>query len=261
MSDPTQGATSVTFEDIERQSTQDAATAADVTQMKVDGQDIPEHLRGKSVKEIIAALEGTGQALKLSEAARLQVQPVQQAPAPVVEQPKEISDEEIQQMYEEQPLRAIEAMNQRAIQRAERNLEVRLGPLINGSAAQVEQSVRAKYADEFALFGDEITQVASGIPNRQAVLSNPAAWDDLVALVRGRENNFNRLLQHKASKTTQVSRQQAQLEQVAGVGFSDNSGGRGRAPTSVAGLDPIQKEIAEKMGLTPDDYVKWSKIS
>jgi hypothetical protein len=251
------------MEDIDAADAAAVAQAADVTQMNLgDDESIPEDLRGKSVKDVIEALKGREQALKLSEAARLQATstPMPVAPAPVVEEPEK-TDEEIAQIYEENPLQAMELMSARSVRRAERNLETRLGPLMNGTAASVEQQARTKYVDEFALFGEEIIRVAGSIPNAKAVLSSPAAWDELVALVRGRAGNFDKLYEHKVAKAGGVTRETVQQDQVAGVGFSDNSGGRGRAPTSVAGLDPIQKEIAEKMGLTPAEYVKWSKVS
>lgn len=264
MSDPTQGATSITFDELEQQNA--AADAgqqqADLGALTVDGQDIPEHLRGKSVKDLIAAIGAREEALRLSEAARLQ-SATPAPPAPVAPPPPEpeLTDEQIAQMHEENPLKAIEAISDRAVKRAERNLEARLGPLVNGTASQVEAAIRAKYPDEFALFGQDITNIAANVPNAKAVLSDPTAWEQLIALARGRPGNFERLLEHKMNKSGGVTRQIAQQQQQDSVGFSDHSGGRGRAPTTVAGLDPIQREIAEKMGLTPEDYVKWSKIS
>ena len=151
-------------------------------------------------------------------------------------------------------------MNDQAIRRETRNLESRLKPLFNGTAVSVEQQARAKYADEFAMFGDQISQMASQIPNSQAVLSNPAAWDDLISLVRGRPGNIERIIERKTATVTDTARRQAQESQADVVGFSGTESRARPVARSVAQLDPIQREIADKMNMTPEDYIKWSVI-
>lgn len=255
MSDPN-GPESVTFDELEQQAV--TPPAADLTQIKLEGDNVPELIRGKTIDEAMKAFGSLEQSLKASEQAR--VQPQAQVAAPVVEEPKELTDDELATLYDESPIKAIQAMQEQAERRASRNLESRLAPLAAGTAATVEAAARAKYADEFALFGDQITAIASQIPNARAVLSSGAAWDDLIALVRGRAGNFDKLIEHKTQQRQQPVREAARTEQRESVGFSDSGGSRGRIASSEAGLDATQREIASNLGMTPAEYIKWSKI-
>lgn len=264
MSDPV-GAVSMTLEDEPRVDTTPAP--AKLEEVILQGDSVPEMLRGKSAAEAVAMMKGMSEALKLSEQARqqaeltaataLKTQPAPVAPEP---EPQEMSDQELAELHAENPLAAIRVMNDQAIRRAERNLESRLKPLFNGSAVSAEQQARAKYADEFALFGDQITQMATQIPNSQVVLTNPAAWDDLISLVRGRSGNIERLIEKRTATNVEATRRQAQETQIDTVGFSGTEPRARPTARTVAQLDPIQREIAEKMGLTPDEYVKWSQV-
>lgn len=267
MSDPTQGgATSVSFEEIERQQAAGEQKPLDLNTVKLDGDDIPEALRGKSVQELVAKLTGTEQALRLSEDARLHAErqppaaaPVAAAPAP--EPPKEVSDDEIRQLYEEDPIKGIEAMSARAVARAERNLESRLGPLVAGSSASAEAAARAKYPDEFELFGDDIAKVVASVPNAKVMMANPGAWSDLIALVRGRDGNFDKLLAHKQSKAADQSRRSAQELQAAQAGFSGTGGSAPSGTRSAVKLDALQQEIARNMNMTDEQYIAWMRVS
>ncbi len=266
MSDPMGGSvpTSVTMDEIEQ--LQQDQPEADLSKVTLVGDDVPEDLRGKSVKDALARLGGLSEALKVSEQARKQAETNAQLALsgrqdpPKSEEPpapKELTEDELRELYEENPLQAISVMQDQAIRRAERNLESRLGPMMTGTAAQVENAVRAKYADEFELFGDQITSLAASVPNGKAVLSNPAAWDDLIALVRGRPGNIEKLITKKTSGRTV---DQARQEQIGATGFTGSGGQRGTTREVGGQLDPIQKEIAEKLDMSEADYIKWSKV-
>ncbi len=265
MSDPTQGGNSMSLD--EAGVATETQNQPDLSQVKLDGDNVPEHLRGKTAADVLAQLTSMGEALKLSEQARKQAETNAQlalqarAPEPPpVEEPQELTEEALKELYDNDPLKAIALMNDQAIRRAEKNLSARLDPLFSGTAAQVEAAARSKYQDEFALFGDQITQMASQIPNAKAVLGNPAAWDDLVSLVRGRPGNLERLIEKKTAGAATQQRQTAQQQQVETMGFSDNGGTRPRSGSGMTSLDSIQAEIADKLGMSHADYIKWSKV-
>lgn len=233
----------------------------------LQGDAVPEAIRGKTAAEAVAMVNALSESLKLSERARqqaeltaataLKTQPIVSAPEP---EPPEMSEEDLAQLHAEQPLVAIRVMNEQAIRKAEKNLEARLKPLFSGTASSIEQNARSKYPDEFKLFGDQITQMAQQIPNSQAVLSNPAAWDDLISLVRGRPGNIERLIEAKTAPNVEAIRRQAQETQVDSVGFSGTEPRSRAIPRNEAQLDAIQREIADKMGMSPADYIKWSQV-
>lgn len=270
MSDPTQssgGSSSVTLEDIEKQ-----PQGPNYDEVKLEGENIPELLRGKTITEAVKQFGSLEEAVRMSEQARKNAELLaeslargegrtpQPQPQPVVEEP-ELTDDQIREIMEEDQLKGMEALNARAIRRAEKNLEARLGPLYTGTYAQVEAAARTKYAEEFELFGADISKMAQTIPNSRAVLSNPAAWDDLISLIRGRPGNFDKIIERRIQKANGSSLEQVRTAEMAGVGFSDNTGPKGR-PTVVNGqLDAIQREIADKLDMSPEEYIKWSKVS
>lgn len=235
--------------------------------MKLDGDDVPEHLRGKSAADLIKLAESAQEAVKLSENARLQAEA--RAAAAGVQQPAtlpepkpepELTEEELAELHQQDPLKAIRYIQTQAQRAAERNFEARLGSVVAGTASQVENAARAKYKDEFELFGDQITSVAKTIPNAQQVLMNPSAWDDLISLIRGRSGNIERLIERKSAQPAAPSRRAAADMEAQSMGFSD-TGQTGRRPASnPSQLDSIQLEIAEKLNMTPAEYVHWSNV-
>lgn len=267
MSDPTQGGngSSMSIEELEVLERQPQNT--DLSKIQLDGESVPEGLRGKSVNDVISRMNSMEEALRLSEQARKQAETnaqlalsrggEPQKPAEE-ETAQELSEEQIKELYEEDPIKAIQVINDQALRRAEKNLEIRLAPMMRGTSAQVEQAVRSKYADEFELFGDQITQLAGTVPNKEAVLSNPAAWDDLIALVRGRQGNMEKLIARKSGGHTPT---QAREMQTQTMGFTGTGGPRQSASPSNGQLDPIQKEIAEKMNMSEAEYIKWMRVS
>lgn len=262
MSDPA-GPVSITLDEMEAQQAAEAAAAgqkpADLTAIKLEGDHVPAELRGKSIAEAIQQYGSVAAALKISEQARTAA-PAAPPAAPVVEEPKDLTNEELAALHAEDPLRAMQVMQEQADRRAQKNLDIRLAPIAAGAAAQVEQAARTKYADEFALFGDQISQLAAQIPNAKQVLTNPAAWDDLISLIRGRPGNFDKIIEHKSSGRQLITQRQAQEQQQESVGFTESSNVRGRRELSIGTLDPIQKEIAAKMNMSEAEYVQWSKV-
>lgn len=242
--------TSVTLEEIgAMEAASTAAAAAPVVDEKLE-------LQRKGLEE----------ALRISEEARLRTQSMlDQAmaqtaskPAPQPDEPKEISDDELAQLYVTDPIKAIKVASDQAAKRTERNLVGRMGGLYEGASTMVEQRAREKYAVEFELFKDDIAEVIRTVPNAKQALSTTEAWDDLIRYVRGKDANLEKLIAHR----TNGGRSAAQAGQAAGAGATLASGGAGIAGGSGSnyGLDAVQMEIADKTGMSYADYAKWAKV-
>lgn len=268
MSDPV-GSSSVSLEDIEASSAE--PKAVDLTQA-LDGEEVPEELRGKTMAEVIAIQKGMKDALMTSEQARKNAETLaataaaataQPAPAPAPEPTPEpeLSEEQIAELHQEDPIKAIKYMNAQAIRVAEKNLEARLGPMMAGTAASVEENARARYSDDFEVIGSEIEKFIQALPNKQ-VLANPQGWDDMISLVRGK--NLDKIIEHKINKASDTAKETAQQEQKELTGFQPGAGPVRPAtavPSRVEALDDTQKEIAGKLGMTLEDYVKWGAVT
>lgn len=270
MSDPAQAGSEFTLEDVAASEAEPKGT--DLT-AKLDGDEVPEELRGKTMAEVLTIQKGMKDALLTSEQARKNAEtlaataaaataPPAPAPAPAPPAPEpELTEEELTELHTEHPLKAIEYMQSRAIKVAERNLESRLAPMFAGTAASVEEAARVKYADDFESIGPEIEKFIQQLPNKQ-VLASSQGWDDLIALMRGK--NIEKIIEHKAGKVSAQAKIDAQQEQQDLTGFQ----GTGTAPrvavavpSKVEALDDIQKEIAGKLGMSLEDYVKWGAVT
>lgn len=268
MTAPT-GPVSQTFEEIEA-ATKPAANAPKPEEIKVpEVEGVPDVFKGKTMADIIRIATDAQEAVKLSvqrqkelEAAASAAPP---APAAVVEEPKpepELTKEQIAELYQKDPIAAIEYMSAQAERRVQQNVEKRLGTLVSGTATAAEQAARIKYPDEFALFGDQITATVKALPHKEP-LSQPQAWDDLVAYIRGKGDNLDKLFEFRINKTKGKQAADAQAAQAAAAGPATQS--TTRAPASPAagaeGLDALELEVAGKMGLSPQEYAKWKRVA
>jgi hypothetical protein len=213
-----------------------------------EGDDIPEEYRGKSLKDIIAiantAREGIRTATSAAEAARAAAElssQNRQAPAPVADEPKELSREEIKALYDEDPLKAIEVIEQQAARRIESHIESRLAPLTAGTMGSAENWARQEFPDEFELFEKDIKALVNNVPNK-AVFTTKEGWQDAIAYVRGKGGNFEKLVDHRVEKKNAVERDTSRGRERDRVGFSGRStnAGNTRAPSS-------DKNIADRM--------------
>lgn len=238
--------------------------AASLSEIKIDGDSVPESLRGKTAEDLVKMAQGLENALRTSESARQQQEMLLRMAAekqPEVPQPREpeeqeLSDEQLADLYSQNPIQAIKYMTDKAQKTATRNLEQRLGPMFGSNAAQVERQMREKYKVEFELFGQDITRLLDSVPNKNEMLANPAAWEDAISLVRGREGNIQRYVQKLNNNTPEQRREAARAEQVEQVGFTD-SAIRPRRLDSAVQMDDTMREIARNMGLSESEYVKW----
>lgn len=253
------------LEELEQRSkpTPETPAPTKLADIKLDASDVPDALRGKSLTDVLDQLERTRQALRMSEDARLALRNSAESgnerqPEPVAE--PELTRDQIKELMAEDPLAAYEYMQQRMVRSLDDHLNVRLQPLVTGTVGAVEQQVRAKYADEFELFADQIEQAKKMV--HPSVLATAKGWEDLVSYVRGQPGNFDVLVQRRTARPPADARR----DQAENAGFTAN---RTTTRTTVqptggdAGLDETQKEIARE--LFPDkspeqayiEYKRW----
>lgn len=263
MTVPLQG-TSITLEEMENElkSDQPSSTPKD---LKLEGDTIPEALRGRTLEELLAKQDQLTQALQISEAARLALQANERqaapppAPAPPPEpEYKPLTREQIQQVYEEDPLRAIEMMHNDALFRAEKHFEQRFGR-IEGSVAQSQEVwARQQFPDEFKVLGKEIQELISRIPDK-SVFNTQQGWQEAIEYVRGR--NFDKFFEFKVNGKTPRTAADARMEQDQDVGFTNRNTNRSTPIPEVDGdLDPTTARIAEVLGLDQKEYKRWAKM-
>lgn len=206
-------------------------------------------------------------ALRISEEARTRAEAALR-PAPVVQQqqvdPIEVmTDDQIQQLIDEKgQVAAMRAIQQQTFRIAEKHMETRLGGMAGAAATTAEASARSKYATEFELFGDQIKDQIAQIPNKEA-LGNPENWDNLIAYIRGKEGNIQKYVEKLGSAGKEVAANGAreQQKELAGVHTPVN-GGKTVTVSEVGphGLDKLELEIADKLGMEPADYAKWKAV-
>ena len=233
-----------------------------------DGDDIPEAFRGKSVKEIADAADRAQQALRISENARLKAledranAPLAPAAPVVTEQaPQELTEEEFDALYEEDPKRALRIAAERIALTTERNVLARIAPMQAGARSQAESMARQKYPDEFEILSEEIKAVVAKIPNPQ-YLSSPDAWDDVIAYVRG--HNIDKIVERKIKKASESNEAAARAAQTANAGFT---GSRAMSPVVPAGNDPkhygldeTERKVADTLGQSYSEYARYKKM-
>lgn len=263
---------SVGLDELEARVASDAAAASrpDLNKIVLEGDSVPEEFRGKTAMELAGMAKALGESLRLSESARRQAETnaqlalntPQKSVAPVPVREPELSDDQLAELHQQDPIKAIRYMQAQAKVEAERNMDARLTPLLSGASGSAEAQARAKYATEFELFGDQISKAVSSLPNASSVMTTPQAWDDMVAYVRGKSENFDKLVEHKAGLAAKGKRTVAQAAQIDDAGISMTSSVRAAAAAADAGdLDDLEKEIATKLGMSFADYKTWKRVS
>lgn len=208
-------------------------------------------------------------ALRISEEARTRAEAALNRPAPVASQPEmvdpieNLTDDQIQQIIDEKgQVAAIRAIQLQTFRIAEKHMEKRLGGMAGAAATTAESSARSKYATEFELFGDQIDKQIAQIPNREA-LANPENWDNLIAYIRGKEGNIQKYVEKLGSVGKEVAANGAREQQKELAGVHSPVGGGKIVTASAAGphgLDALELEIADKLGMEPADYAKWKGV-
>jgi hypothetical protein len=262
----------ITFDEIEQQLKEAEKTALQpkLDEMKVDGEQVPEALRGKSVSEILAHTRELENALRMSEVSRqqalttaqlaAQAREVPAAPAEPEPEPL-ITAEEVATAFQDDPSKGIQLMtkmNEQAINRAASSFAQRIDPLLTGTMGAVEAEAKRKYPDEFELYKDEIKSIIDSLPNKRA-MSSINSWDDMIAYVRGK--NPDKLFAHRIAKEQAGKAAAAQEDQRNYAGVTMTSQQRAPAPTGQVIMDDTTREVCRVLGISESDYVKWSKVT
>ena len=269
----TQPGSSVTMDEIAEQIAAGAAAGADPSTMKLEGDMIPEPFRGKTVADILAqqklmadAVEQSNRKVRELESANVnRPASVQQFEAPVAQPDPRLSKEQLAELFEKDPIGAVAYMQDIAIKDAANQFERRFAPLTAGSAQAAENSAKAKFADEFALFGGEIKNVIDAMPDK-SILANPAAWDNIISFVRGKPENFDKLMAIRTSKAAEAAALAARTAESHAAGASMTSSVRPGAPSVAVssegnyGLNADEMHAADVMGTSYKDYAHWKKI-
>lgn len=258
MSEPTGG---LTLEEIEAQikaAEAEVKTPPKLDDIIIDGEGVPEDVKGKKASEILQKMTALTESLRISEQARMQMQAAttgrEVAPPPTPEAPKVMTEEEFDKLYQENPAKAIRQYLDGGLKRLDANFQQRVEPLKGSAAYSAEQMARTRYAEEFALFGQEIDELKKQVP--ADALARPESWEQMITYVRGK--NIDKIIEHRTKKQTEEAERTARESQPTSPAFGNR---RTPAPTGTNQLDAVTLEIAKNLGMSPEEYIKWSKVS
>lgn len=255
------------FTDLEESSGRQPKPKA--SEFVIDDEEAPEDLRGKSAADVLAELKRAREALRISEDARLALVNSQEAltdarKAPVAapiaapDPDPELTDEQLDALYEESPRKHAEYLQQRTETRLMRAVEQRVAPLAGSSSALMLRDAESRYPDEFAVFGKDIQNFISSMPDKSA-LSNPKAMDDLVDYMRGK--NYKKFEEYRLNKNKgDIDEARDSMRRETPPGFErqprlvGGSGGGGRK--GGVQLDQTQREVAAALGLSEAEYAE-----
>lgn len=237
----------------------------DPATLKLDGDNIPEALRGKSLADVLALQAEQTRALEasrtqidslraLSEARASQPAPVAQPPAPTAE--PELTQEKLKEMYEQDPFAYQQYMFSQMDKKIKAQVNSTIAPFASTTASVSESQARQKFAEEFSVLGNEINQVLSQIPDK-GVLAQPGAWDELMYYVRGK--NLDKLMEARTKKSNDAALEEARKREANGAG-SVNDGSRRSAGSTrqvISELTPQQKDAARVLGITEAEYKQY----
>lgn len=251
-----------TFEELEALSAP-AAPNLDPSTVKLEGDAIPEPLRGKSLSDVLALQAEQQRALEASRAqidslralaeARTPQQPVPsvpQQPAPEAE----LSQAQLKEMYERDPFEYQQYMFTQMDKKIKTQVTSSVAPLASTTAFAAETQAKQKFAEEFEVLGNEINQTLQQIPDR-SVLAQPGAWDQILYYVRGQ--HMDKLIQARTAKANAAALEEARKREANGVGSVNDGTRRGGARQRLTELTPEQKEVCRVMQLSEDDYRKY----
>lgn len=264
---------SVTMEEIGEQLAVAAAGSTDASTVKLEGDSIPEALRGKTVADLIRERDVLAQSVDIANKARKAAEEaggvrtvervVEREP---VAAPAKLTKEQLAMLFEQDPIAAVGYMQDIALKEAEGAFERRFAPLAAGSASNAEASAKARFANEFALFGADIKQITDSLPDK-SILANSVGWDNIIAYVRGKPGNFEKLIEANAAKAAEAAALAAREGQDRSAGASLTSSVRAAAPVTVSidggstfGLDTAERKAADDMDISYKEYAKWKNI-
>lgn len=251
--------------------------------VKLEGDSVPEALRGKTLKDLLDQNAALSSSLRTSEESRAQavatIKSLNEKPAtpaapppPAPPAPIVFDQEKWNKLNEEDPSAAAKYMFEVTQASLSQNIEMRMAPVHAASTQTAEQIARTKYKDDFEVIGREIEAIVAQIPPevRDKSLSQPGAWDRVVEFARGQ--NIEKIVEHRLKKqgasgatTLDAAREEqaraAQMTQLGGGG----GGGEMQSRTNVGvetsvPWDETTQEIARTLGFTSkEEYYKWMK--
>lgn len=243
-----------------------APSAVDLYNQRLEGENVPESVRGKSIAELIQYGVARDEALRLSEQARQDLLAVSTRPVQINNAPpaapdvKPLSKDELNELFQNDPIAAMDYMVRLRGGELVNHVERRIGSLADSNRQTAESRARERYKTEFELFGPEITKALSTLHD-QSGLASDVGWDNAIAWIRGQSGNFEKLMEHKTKQSANVGREEARSGQRVAAGYTAAAPRREPLPVGQNGrqLDPVTLEIAETLGLSPEEYIKWSK--
>ena len=185
---------------------------------KLEGDQIPEELRGKSLSEVINLLQSSKQAATV-------LPPSSQ---PELEPEPQLTVDDMRVAFYQDPVGTVTKLVQMAV-----------APIVESihrdksEAGRQEISGRANYG----LLQSDIDEFMTNVP--QHLRANPKSWDIAYNYAKGK--NFDKLIKPPTPVTPP--------ELPPGTGAQ--GGG------SKVNLSSEEKEAALKMGITEEDYAKW----
>lgn len=263
----------ITFPEIEAQLKAQEASLSQpkLDEVKLDGDSVPESMRGKTAREALNRITELENTLRQSEIARQQALATAQVAStrreePVVhrEEPAPeplVTADEVAAAFSEDPAkgaRLMEKMTQQQIQRASTDFMTRVAPMLSGSASALENQARTKHADAFEVYKDEIEALLKQVPDK-SVMTTPQSWDDLVAFAVGR--NPEKLFQHRLGKESATKKAEAEVAQRNNAGVTMSSSSRAAPAAGAPVFDETTKEVCRVLGISEQDYGIWSKVS
>jgi hypothetical protein len=266
------GPTDIELDDMEKALAEPAPPKLD--DVKFDGDQVPEELKGKTATEVVAYMGQLKASLLTSEQARLQAQEmakmskridsqVAPPPPPPADEP-EISEDDLAQLMQDDPVKAAKLISDQAIKKAAAQYDERIASLSFGAASVAEQAAKAEFATEFELFGDDIEDMIKQIPGGRQALTSSKNWNDLVSLIRGRTHNIKKLRDHWMTQEKGESKVKETVAHQEAIGFSPTPTTGAPLVAAVPGgvdqMDATTREIAKNLGMSPEDYITWSKM-
>lgn len=253
----------VTLEEMEAaaKAEEPAKPTPSLAELKLEAADVPDVFKGKSAADLVEENRRLAESLKLSEDARTALArsgtAVRDVREEVVEDPADkITREELEELFKSDPMKAMEIYDRRLFKNLDKHLERRLKGLQDGAVSTAERVIKDEYKLEFELFGDQIEALKKQV--QPEILTTRKGWEDMMAYIRGKPQNFEKIIARHNGKPKERARE----EEVVSSGFTSRSAARPSAPVGPddAGLDSVQLKIAETMGMSPSDYKKWAMV-
>jgi len=191
---------------------------------------------------------------------QLQLEQLRNAPAPppAPTGPAPMTEQELRQLHDEDPVRASAVLASRIVDARAQNLDARMSTMIAASTAIVESQVQARFAEDFADYGDEIRQMMQQVSPELRL--EPANWEKVIRMVRGA--HLDEIIEKRTKAATQKAAEDARQAQSRSAGFSGT--GRAAAPSTGGtakgdqffGLSEAQRRAADAIGVSYKDFAR-----